>query len=71
MDTKEHNTIYFAGGCLWGVQEFMKHLPGVVSTQAGRANGTSKTTDGEYDGYHCNSIDYDERSHAHHDTHNH
>ncbi|GAL35612.1 peptide methionine sulfoxide reductase MsrA [Vibrio maritimus] len=22
--------IYFAGGCLWGVQEFMRHLPGVV-----------------------------------------
>ncbi|MDF5637493.1 peptide-methionine (S)-S-oxide reductase, partial [Vibrio parahaemolyticus] len=21
--------IYFAGGCLWGVQEFMRHLPGV------------------------------------------
>ncbi|MGF1719632.1 peptide-methionine (S)-S-oxide reductase [Vibrio kyushuensis] len=43
--------IVFAGGCLWGVQEFMKHLPGVVSTEAGRANGTSTTTEGEYDGY--------------------
>ena len=47
----QHSTIYFAGGCLWGVQEFMKHLPGVVNTQAGRANGTSNTTDSEYDGY--------------------
>ncbi|MDW1912885.1 peptide-methionine (S)-S-oxide reductase, partial [Vibrio sp. 707] len=27
--------IYFAGGCLWGVQEFMRHLPGVISTEAG------------------------------------
>ena len=43
--------IYFAGGCLWGVQEYMRHLPGVVSTEAGRANGTAKTTEGEYDGY--------------------
>ncbi|MCK6265678.1 peptide-methionine (S)-S-oxide reductase [Vibrio sp. ZSDE26] len=43
--------IVFAGGCLWGVQEFMKHLPGVVVTEAGRANGASDTTDGEYDGY--------------------
>lgn len=43
--------IYFAGGCLWGVQEFMRHLPGVVSTQAGRANGTSNTTLSHYDGY--------------------
>ena len=60
MNTKEHNTIYFAGGCLWGVQEFMKHLPGVVSTQAGRANGLSKTTDGEYDGYaECVKVIFD------------
>ncbi|WGV98804.1 peptide-methionine (S)-S-oxide reductase [Vibrio sp. YMD68] len=43
--------IVFAGGCLWGVQEFMRHLPGVVSTEAGRANGTSNTTQGDYDGY--------------------
>ncbi|WCP69869.1 peptide-methionine (S)-S-oxide reductase [Vibrio tubiashii] len=43
--------IYIAGGCLWGVQEFMKHLPGVVSTEAGRANGTTNTTSSEYDGY--------------------
>ncbi|KTF17999.1 peptide-methionine (S)-S-oxide reductase [Pseudoalteromonas sp. H105] len=47
----QQSTVYFAGGCLWGVQEFMKHVPGVVNTQAGRANGTSNTTDSEYDGY--------------------
>jgi peptide-methionine (S)-S-oxide reductase len=44
-------TIYFAGGCLWGVQEFVRHLPGVIQTEAGRANGTSSSTKGEYDGY--------------------
>lgn len=44
--------IYIAGGCLWGVQEFIKHLPGVVKTEAGRANGKHhNTTLGEYDGY--------------------
>jgi peptide methionine sulfoxide reductase MsrA len=43
--------IYFAGGCLWGVQAFMKTLPGVVKTEAGRANGTSDNLDGPYDGY--------------------
>jgi len=43
--------IYFAGGCLWGVQEYLRHLPGVLSTEAGRANGTSNTTQGQYDGY--------------------
>lgn len=44
-------TIYFAGGCLWGVQAFMKTLYGVVSTEAGRANGTTNTLDSAYDGY--------------------
>lgn len=43
--------IYLAGGCLWGVQEFVRHLPGIISTEAGRANGTSDSTDGPYDGY--------------------
>ena len=52
--------IYFAGGCLWGVQEFMRHVPGVISTQAGRANGTSNRTDVGYDGYaECVQIDFD------------
>ena len=45
--------IFFAGGCLWGVQEFIRHLPGVASTEAGRANGSTglKKQQGEYDGY--------------------
>ena len=43
--------IYLAGGCLWGVQEFIRHLPGIIHTKAGRANGTSDSTKGDYDGY--------------------
>ncbi|TYS59629.1 peptide-methionine (S)-S-oxide reductase [Sutcliffiella horikoshii] len=43
--------VYLAGGCLWGVQAFIKTLPGVRFTEAGRANGTSHTLEGEYDGY--------------------
>ena len=44
-------TIYIAGGCLWGVQEFLRHIPGVLETQAGRANGITKSTKAPYDGY--------------------
>ncbi|CAM4327526.1 peptide-methionine (S)-S-oxide reductase [Lacicoccus alkaliphilus] len=44
-------TVYLAGGCLWGVQAFVKTLPGVVSTEAGRANGRTSSLEGEYDGY--------------------
>ncbi|AZG48655.1 Peptide methionine sulfoxide reductase msrA/msrB [Gordonia insulae] len=49
----EHETedVYFAGGCLWGVQAFIATLPGVTFTEAGRANGTSQSVDSEYDGY--------------------
>ena len=43
--------LYLAGGCLWGVQAFVGTLPGVTFTEAGRANGTTLTLDGEYDGY--------------------
>jgi peptide-methionine (S)-S-oxide reductase len=48
---KSTEIIYLAGGCLWGVQEFLKHLPGVLETQAGRANGSTKSTQTAYDGY--------------------
>lgn len=58
-DISSH-TIYFAGGCLWGVQEFFRHLPGVAQTQAGRANGTSDNTRAAYDGYaECVKVEFD------------
>ena len=52
--------IYLAGGCLWGVQAFIKTLPGVASTEAGRANGTSHTLESAYDGYaECVKTEFD------------
>ena len=52
--------VYIAGGCLWGVQAFIKTLPGVELTEAGRANGTSTTLDGEYDGFaECVKTEFD------------
>lgn len=32
--------IVFAGGCFWGVEEFMSRIDGVVYTKVGYANGT-------------------------------
>ncbi|WP_017548205.1 peptide-methionine (S)-S-oxide reductase [Salinicoccus carnicancri] len=53
-------TVYIAGGCLWGVEAFIKTLPGVISTEAGRANGASSTLGGEYDGYaECVKTEFD------------
>lgn len=52
--------LYLAGGCLWGVQAFLATLPGVTFTEAGRANGTSESLEGEYDGYaECVRIRFD------------
>lgn len=52
--------IYLAGGCLWGVQEYVKTLPGVISTEAGRANGTSSSLEDDYDGYaECVKTEFD------------
>lgn len=51
MKLSKTEELYLAGGCLWGVQEFIRHLPGVIHTEAGRANGTSDRREGLYDGY--------------------
>ncbi len=32
-------TIYLAGGCFWGVEEYFSRIPGVTNTQVGYANG--------------------------------
>lgn len=54
--------IYLAGGCLWGVQAFIKTLPGVLDTEAGRANGQTQSLTGDYDGYvECVKTTFDSR----------
>ena len=39
-------TIYLAGGCFWGVEEYYSRIPGVTNTQVGYANG--HTSDPSY-----------------------
>ena len=34
--------IYLAGGCFWGVQAYMKKLPGILETEVGYANGKTE-----------------------------
>ena len=50
-DKDKREEIYLAGGCLWGVQEFLRYLPGVLFTEAGRVNGLTNSTKSDYDGY--------------------
>ena len=35
-------TIYFAGGCFWGVQKFFNQFDGIKETKVGYANGPNK-----------------------------
>ncbi len=43
MDTiKNPHTIYLAGGCFWGIEAYMKKLPGVYDTDVGYANGNTQ-----------------------------
>ena len=34
----EH-TIYLGGGCFWGLQGYIRQIPGIVSSEVGYANG--------------------------------
>lgn len=42
MDRREYimREIVFAGGCFWGVEEYMSRIDGVIETKVGYANGT-------------------------------
>ncbi|MEA4892294.1 MAG: peptide-methionine (S)-S-oxide reductase, partial [Peptococcaceae bacterium] len=34
--------IYLAGGCFWGTEKYLSSIRGVLSTQAGYANGKTE-----------------------------
>ena len=35
-------SIYLAGGCFWGVEEYMSRIPGVLDARSGYANGNTE-----------------------------
>ena len=43
-----NKSIYFAGGCFWGTEHFMKQINGVNETEVGYANGDSSMIDPTY-----------------------
>ncbi|MCR5185005.1 MAG: peptide-methionine (S)-S-oxide reductase MsrA [Bacilli bacterium] len=59
-------TIYFAGGCFWGVEKYFSMAKGVISTKVGYANGSKNNPtyhdlkSGLDDASETVKIDYDE-----------
>ena len=37
--TNTTQTAYFAGGCFWGMEELVRHIPGVLETEVGYTGG--------------------------------
>lgn len=42
FDTSELKTIYFAGGCFWGIEGYMERIYGVYDATSGYANGKTE-----------------------------
>jgi methionine-S-sulfoxide reductase len=40
--TKEDKKIYLAGGCFWGLEKYLRNIPGVTGTDVGYANGKTE-----------------------------
>ncbi len=47
-DKKEREIAYYAGGCFWGVEYFMKNHKGVISVESGYIGGTEKKPSYEF-----------------------
>jgi len=58
---KGMKTIYFAGGCFWGIEKYLDQIHGVSATEVGYANGASNSaTYGDGSGYaEAVRVDYD------------
>ncbi len=42
INEKDLSYIYLAGGCFWGVEEYMHRIPGVYDSSSGYANGNTE-----------------------------
>ena len=58
---KDVKTVYFAGGCFWGIEKYFDSIHGVTATEVGYANGASNSaTYGDGSGYaEAVRVDYD------------
>ena len=56
MDTTSERAV-LAGGCFWGMQELIRHLPGVLSTRVGYTGGDVANATYRNHGTHAEAIE--------------
>src|SRR5262245_7553061 len=56
MTTKTERAV-LAGGCFWGMQQLVRHFPGVVSTRVGYSGGDVKNATYRNHGTHAEAIE--------------
>ncbi len=55
--TESTERAILAGGCFWGVQELMRHYPGVISTRVGYSGGDVPNATYRNHGTHAEAIE--------------
>jgi peptide-methionine (S)-S-oxide reductase len=54
--TKKHNDIYLAGGCFWGLEEFLSEVEGVGDIEVGYAGGQNENPTYEFHPGHAEAV---------------
>lgn len=49
-------TAILAGGCFWGMQELLRHLPGVLRTRVGYSGGDVPHATYRHHGTHAEAV---------------
>lgn len=57
MSTHASETAILAGGCFWGMQELIRHLPGVLRTRVGYTGGDVPNATYRNHGTHAEGIE--------------
>ena len=57
MNTPTTETAILAGGCFWGMQELIRHLPGVIRTRVGYTGGDVPNATYRNHGTHAEGIE--------------
>jgi len=53
----QHERAVLAGGCFWGMQELIRHKPGVITTRVGYSGGDVKNATYRNHGTHAEAIE--------------